>query len=343
MQRLMRTFLASVFLLCLGAAETSHAQAVKYGQAGMGFLKINASAKSAAMGGTYSGLQGSALNMFANPAGLAFVEGLDVASSVNNWLVDTKHYGAGAAYRAGNLGTFGAGIVWMDYGDFTRTIPYEGTDPELRNQGYIDQGTFSVNEYAVGVSYGRQITSQFYVGGQVRYARQNLGDVVITDPIQGENITAQNEVNNVILDFGTLYYTGFRDLRFGIALRNFSNQSDYYNQRFELPLTYDFGLAMNLLSITDPDYEDNTNALTMAVDAVHVRDYSMRLHTGLEYGFMDTFFLRGGYKFNYDEESFSAGAGLDTVFGGMGLQADYAYSAFGMFEPVHRFTVGLSL
>ena len=329
-------------MLCFSVSP-SWGQAVKYGQAGMGFLKINPSARLAAMGGTYANVEGNATDMFANAAGLSFVEGLQAAAGVTNWIVDSRHYSAGVAYQAGNLGTFGLSLVSMDYGEFKRTIPYEGNDPELRNRGYLSQGTFSVNEYALGLAYGRQITTQFYVGGQIRYASQDLGDVLITDPISGENITAENAINTVLLDFGTLYYTGFRDLRFGVALRNFSRQEDYFDQRFEMPLTFDFGMAMDVLSITDPDFEDNGSSLTLAVDALHVRDYSMRVHTGLEYGFMDTVFLRGGYKFNYDEESFSAGLGLNTEMGGLGFQADYAYTAFGIFEPVHRLTVGLGI
>lgn len=338
----------TLFLLFGGAREAS-AQLTKYGQAGMPFLKIEVGARSAAMASTQVGVTGSAEAMFSNPAGMAFVEGLDVVSSVNDWIADINHYGAGLAYRVGNIGTFGASIVWMDYGEFRRTAPaLPGDSRDLRNQGYIDQGTFSVSEYAVGISYARQIAGQFYVGGQLKYARQDLGSVEIFDQFTGENSTIGNNVSNVVFDFGTLYYTGFRDLRFGMSIRNFSNQSDYFDQRFELPLSLDFGIAMNVLSLWNApgtaEQSQSNNVLTLAVDYFNPRDNAERLHTGLEYGFMDTFFLRGGYKFNYDEQGLTAGLGINAALGDLGLRGDYAYSAFGgFFGAVHRVTVGFSL
>ena len=342
MYRMTRTLLAVCFagLLTLPAL----AQPVKYGQAGMTFLKLDVSARAAGMASAKAGITGDVAAMFANPAGLAFVDGVEALTSVTDWIVDTKHYGVGVAYGAGTLGTFGVNVVWMDYGELRRTIPYEGSDPEMRNQGYVDQGTFNVSEYAVGVSYARQITTKFYIGGNLRYAAQNLGSVMIFDDFDGTNVEVENELSNIVFDFGTLYYTGFKDLRLGAAFRNFSNQSDYLNQRFELPLSFEFGVAMDLLTLSPALAAPGRNTLTLAIDWTHPRDYSERLHMGLEYGFLDTVFLRGGYKFNYDEEGFAAGLGVNLGIGDAGLKADYAYSATGaLFDTVHRITLGVRM
>ena len=345
MRKVVYTMVIAGMLSLLGSVQSAMGQPTKYAQAGMTFLKIDVSARNAAMAGTQAGITGDIGSMFANPAGLAQVRGVGVMASVNNWLADINHYGAGAAYGSPSLGTFGVSVVTMDYGEIRRTVPALVTDPiSDRNQGYIDQGTFGVSEMAVGVAYARQITGQFYVGGHVRYARQDLGNVVIFNERTGENTNAENVASNIVLDIGTLYYPGFRDLRFGVSLRNFSNQSDYYDQRFELPLTFDFGAAMDLLSVTNPDYENNTSSLTLALDWLHPRDYSERLNAGLEYGFMDTVFLRSGYRFNSDVEGFTAGLGVDTELGDLGLQADYAYGATNnFFGAIHRVTLGLSL
>lgn len=333
------TLMAAALLLTVMA----EAQPVKYGQAGMPFLQINVGGRVAAMGGTQVGIIGDATAMFANPAGMAFVEGLDVQAGVTEWIADIGHYAGGGAMRLGNLGVFGVNFVWMDYGDFQWTEVYEGDDPDLRNDGYVNMGTFSVDEFALGVSYARQISSAFYVGGNIKYARQNMPNTEIIDLYnESETLTAENEINNIVFDFGTIYYTGFRDLRFGMSIRNFSNQSDYFDSRFELPLTFDFGLAMDLLQLAPSTTGESNSSLTLAIDWLHPRDYSERFHAGLEYGFMDSLFLRGGYKFNYDEESFSAGVGVKTGFSGYGLRADYAYSAFGeFFGQVHRVSLGI--
>ena len=313
------------------------AQPTKFAQAGMGFLKIDPGARISAMGGTQASVSATAFDAFANPAGLAFVEGLDVMASTTSWIADINHYGLAAAYNLGSAGTFGVNLVWMDYGDFRKTVPVDDL------AGFADLGTFQVNEFAIGISYARRISDQFVVGGNVRYAEQDLGEVTIFDEVQGLNRDVGNSVDNFILDFGTMYYTGFRDLRFGMSIRNFSNQSDYFDQRFELPLNFDFGVAMDILQLS-ANAPDNS-ALTLALDWQHPRDYSERLHAGLEYAFMDMFFVRTGYKFNYDEEGFTAGLGVDVNLAGAGaLRADYAYSDFGeFFGSVNRITVGFKL
>lgn len=337
-------------ILALGlltVPRTSSAQsddyAVKYAQAGMPFLTIDVGGRTAAMGGTQMAMIGDATAMFTNPAGLAMVEGVEAMTSVTNWIADIKHYGGGAAYSAGNLGTFGVNLVYMDYGEIRRTSPYQGFDPEQRRIGYIDEGTFTVTEYAVGLSYARQVATQFYVGANLKYAKQDLGTVDIIDPLRQTQTESENAVSNIVLDFGTLYYPGFRDLRFGVSIRNFSNQSDYFDQRFELPLTFDFGVAMNLFELDPDGLAQSDSKLTLALDAIHPRDYSERVHAGLEYSFQDVFFLRGGYKFNYDEESVTGGIGVDLGLEGVGVKADYGYSAFGIFSDVHRISLSLSL
>jgi len=312
----------------------------KYAQAGMTFLNIDPTARVAALGGTRASATGTEEDIFANPAAMAMMDGIGVTLSRTNWLVDIGITGAAAAFSAGNYGVFGVSLVNVDYGDIPRTIPYKGYDPDLRNQGYIQTGTFSPSDYAIGLSYARQIISQFYAGANVKWAYENLGDVPVIDELTGETVTAKNSVNNIVLDFGTLYYPGFKDLRFGVNFRNFSNQSDYYNQRFELPLTFDFGIAMDLMTLFT---DQSNNKLTLALDAVHPRDYSERVNMGLEYSLSDILFLRGGYKFNSSEQGLSAGLGVDYDLGGVGIKADYAYSAFGLFGAVHRFTIGFGL
>ena len=332
-------------LLCLGTASLAQAQATKFAQAGMGFLKIDPAADVAALGGTHIGTAGRATSMFSNPAALALLEGGDATIGVTDWIADISLYSVAAAYRIEDIGVFGINVVSMDYGTFRGTRPWQnGDDPGLRDQGYIELGDFEVTELAVGISYARQITGQFYVGGNIRYALQDLGSVDIIDAFTGNIVNTDNSINSIVFDFGTIYYPGFHDLRFGASVRNFASQSDYFDQRFELPLTLDFGIAMDVLNLFDAAPGPENSQLTLALDWVHPRDFSERLHLGLEYGFLDTVFLRGGYKFNYDEESFTGGLGVQLQRSGYGIRADYAYSAFGeFFGSVNRITLSILL
>ncbi len=329
-----------VALLPFLGLNVAQAQPIKYAQAGMPFLKIDVGGR-AALAGTQIGARGDAMSVFYNPALLAQADGIQVMSSITNWIADIKHYGMAASYNAGNLGTFAVSLIWMDYGELRRTVPYLGEDPTLRNIGYIDQGTFQVGEYAVGFAYARWISSQFAVGGHLKYAHQDLGSVVIYDEIRGENRTQKNALGNLAFDFGTLFYPGFKDFRFGLSLRNFAGQNDYYNQRFELPLTFCFGVAMDVMNFWTPEADRNMK-LTVAFDWVHPRDYSERQHVGIEYSLADMVFLRAGYKFNYDEEGLTAGAGFRKDLGPVGLNIDYTYTSFGIFDSVQRFSLGVA-
>ena len=56
---------------------------------------------------------------------------------------------------------------------------------------------------------------------------------------------------------------------------------------------------------------------------------------------MNKYFLRGGYKINYDEESLSFGGGLSTsVTNSSRLVIDYSWQDFGRLESTQRFSIG---
>jgi len=86
-----------------------------------------------------------------------------------------------------------------------------------------------------------------------------------------------------------------------------------------------------------------SQSLVLAIDAVHPRDYTERIHIGGEYWYMDMIALRAGYKYNYDEEGLSAGVGIKyAVEGGFGIKIDYSYSDLGVFDAVNRISIGAS-
>lgn len=149
--------------------------------------------------------------------------------------------------------------------------------------------------------------------------------------------TVSNEAGGFAFDFGTIYYPGFRSFRFGMSVRNFSPQLKYQEETFELPLTFRIGAAMDVLDLVGgiPN-----NSLLISVDALHPRSYTERIHVGGEYWFRDLLALRGGYKFNYDEEGLSLGFGLKYPIAGINLRVDYAYTDFGVFTNVNRITIG---
>jgi long-subunit fatty acid transport protein len=302
----------------------------KIAQTGLQFLKVDASARAAAMGGAYTMPGNDASAMFYNPAGMALMQNdFDIFVSRTEWIADISYNVAGVAKDLGIWGTFGVSFIVADYGG-----DLIGTRVATTEKGYEKTGTIDVGAYAVGLSYARSMTDKFSIGGQVKFAAQHLGSSILT--AGGDEI--ENKVSGFAFDFGTIFYPGFQSLQIGMSINNFSGEFKYEETGFQLPLTFKIGAAMDVLDLMG----EHGNPLLIAIDAIHPRDYTERIHIGGEYWYNNMIALRAGYKFNYDEEGFSAGIGFQQTIAGVALKLDYAYSDLGVFDAVSRFSFGIS-
>jgi hypothetical protein len=83
--------------------------------------------------------------------------------------------------------------------------------------------------------------------------------------------------------------------------------------------------------------------LTLSGEMKHPNDNDQQGSIGAEYGLGEKYFLRGGYKLNYEEEALSLGGGLVTSVGSdISLVVDYSWQDFGRLESTQRFSVGFS-
>jgi hypothetical protein len=319
----------------------------KLAQTGFQFLSVVSDARAAALAEAMTSLQIGSSALFFNPAGMAEMTGLlDVTFSHNQWIADITHntFSVALSPDAGNYGVFGFSVQSVDYGKFYGTR-VDKTTP----LGYEDTGTFELNAIALGVGYAKQLTDRFSIGGQVRWVQQDLGGSFVaanirpdpTDPT-GVNRLADtsrvgNELSPLIFDFGTQFRTGIKSLVFGMSVRNFSKEVKYAEEGFQAPLVFNLGISMNVM-----DLLPNTaleHSLHVSLDATHFRDHPEQIKVGLDYQFMKTFSLRGGYVANNDLDGFSFGAGVSRA----GFAFDYAYTPFDVFDKVQRMTARFSL
>lgn len=318
-------------LLSLLLMGTVHAQTIKkVGQTGLQFLTVDVSARAAAMGGAFLMAGQGAEAIAYNPAGMMELDQaqkVDLFATRVEWIADIAITSVGATVNFDNWGTFGISAIIGDYGTSV------GTRVSDNALGYDETGELDWGSYAIGLSYGRKLSDKFMIGGQAKIAHESLGSSTVDDE------SVDNAVTGVAFDFGTIFYPGFRSFRFGMSARNFSPQFKYEEDSFELPLTFRIGVAMDLLDLTGGS--ENSSFL-LAIDAIHPRDYTERLHIGGEYWYADLFALRAGYKTNYDEEGISLGAGIKYDVGGTKLKIDYSYTDLGVFSNVNRFTIGAS-
>jgi hypothetical protein len=247
------------------------------------------------------------------------------------WIADIKHDYASIAFSPweGDYGVLGIMVQSVNYGDLNMTVRSDNT------QGFLDLGTFSPSGTMIGIAYARALSELFAVGGDVKWVRQNLGSGVTALGV-GSYVSQADIASLFAFDFGITYKTGFKSLEFGMVARNFSKEARFVDEGFQLPLTFQFGLSMNLLDLTSLERDEHQFLLT--IDAEHPRDYPERIKVGGEYLFMNLLALRAGFVSLADEQKFSYGVGLSKFLGDVGLGVDYAYTPFGIFGNVHRFS-----
>lgn len=310
----------------------------KLAQTGMKFLSVGADARASAMGDAYTAVEGMASCWMYNPAGASRLANLATVSvGQTQWFADINHYVVCIAMSPSHAeyGVLGAFLQVVDYGAF------QGTARAENAKGYVDLGEFTPQAAAIGFAYARALSEKFSVGGDVKYVRQDLGPAATAIASGGGLVMDDNVTDVYAFDFGVEYRTGFKSLTLGMAVRNFSKEAQFKSEGFQLPLVFRIGVAMNVADLFD--LAPGIHAVLLSLDAEHPRDYPEQLRVGVEYGLMNTVFLRMGYVGPADEQSLSYGIGLQKGVGTIGVGFNYAYTPFGVLGNVHRFSFQFSL
>ncbi len=328
-------------IICILVALTICGSAIagefsKSGTAGAQFLKIGVGARYHGLGEASVATADDIYSMYWNPAGLTQILGSQLAFTYVNYLTDVNLNYVAYARRFENLGVLGvsATILSMDDQEITTVDQPDGT-------GF----SYSASSYALQLSFAREMTARFSFGGSVKYIGEKL---------------YREKASGVAFDFGTLLYTGYRSLRIGMNISNMGPEmkldgpdlevpydpdesnpnQDPFSSRlkvdpYDLPLTFRVGMAYDLQF-------GETSSLTLSAEAKHPNDNSQQGSFGAEYNWGDKYFLRTGYKLNYQEEGLGLGGGLRLrMSNSTDLALDYAWVNFGRFESVHRFSASL--
>jgi len=341
MNRQFLSLVAGVLVLALCRPIHANAQTTLTAQSAMKFLSIGVGARAAGMGYSFVTNTDDISTIFWNPAGIANLSGTRAFLDVNNWISDIKQFSFAATQNLGEYGVVGLSFTVMDYGDIYGTA-IELSAASSGSFEYIETGLVKVTNYAVGLTYSRAISSQFSVGGQVKYAYSGLGTNTVV--LAGGEETVDNTVSTPAFDVGTTFNTGFRDLTFSMSLRNFSREIRYprMTQGFYLPLVFALGFSIDAFKLIDPG--NTVHSVVVTVTGLHPMDYLEKAMIGAEYSFNHQWFLRAGYMFNYSIESLTLGLGARVPFADAEyIQFDYAYSVMQYFDGVHRLSLGVVL
>ncbi|MFQ5498462.1 MAG: PorV/PorQ family protein [Candidatus Zixiibacteriota bacterium] len=325
----------SILLLLLVGTASAHSS--KVGSAGAQFLKIGVGSQYQAMGDASVAVVNDVYATYWNPAGLVGIDNSEVSFTNVNWLLDVDLNYVAMAKQFDDVGVFGvsATILSLDDQEITTFEQQSGTGD-----------FFSASSWAIGLSFARQLTNMFSFGATVKY----VGERIYNEKAQG-----------FAFDFGTLLHTGYRSLRLGMSIQNMGPELEFsgtdlnvgYDSRsgqgnnpqvgaalnttpYDLPMSFRVGMAY--------DFEVGPQSiLTMSGELKHPNDNLQQGSLGGQLAFSERFFLRGGYKFNYEEEGLSLGGGLMTnVSRGTQLKVDYAWQDFGRLNSTQRFSIGFT-
>jgi len=326
-----------LLIAALIASGVWPAQAQKVGTTSMQFLKVMPTARGTAMGEAYSTLATGAEAVYWNPAGVAIARRMEFSLTYIDWIFDSRQGALSFATPLAEWGAIGVQVQYVDYGVF---------EEALANPARLTGREFRPFSYLVGLSYARNLTERFAAGVTVKFAHESLFDqgsvTVVTTQGLMEDVTTY--ANGVLFDFGLLYRTGFRSVTIAASVQNFGASLKYAKKSSPAPMLFRLGIGADLFGTNSLFGEIGSQRLGAAFDLFQPNDYTQQMHAGLEYEFAETFALRAGYKFNYDVEGFTVGAGLHQEIGGMGLSFDYSYGSLGVYlGQAHRITLGAGL
>jgi hypothetical protein len=304
------------------------------------FLGIPIGARPIGMGGTSVASSNDVSSIYFNPGAFSQANRTEVLVSITDWLVGSKLRWLGAMVNLDGTNAFAISVTQLNYGEEDVTTP---ENPEGTGERW------SAQDFAIAVSYSRNLTDRFSMGGSVKYITQSIWN---------------ESASTFAFDMGLLFVTGFHDMRLGMSISNFGgdmtmdgrdlkkvididpgnagsnklNLAKLTTDPWPIPLLFRVGLAMDVI-------KNESTTLTIECDALRPSDNEEVINVGVEIKFMNLVYLRGGYKslFQQDsEEGLTLGGGINisqTI--GMGMEVNYAYQQFGKFGNLNTFSVGV--
>ncbi len=110
---------------------------------------------------------------------------------------------------------------------------------------------------------------------------------------------------------------------------------------FPLPLVFRLGVENEIVGPNSAFVQNNTHSVKVTVDGVVPNDYTFTSHLGVEYGFREMAYIRGGMRMGHDTATFSGGVGIRLKTRPMTFHIDYAFVDYGILKLSHQVGLGL--
>jgi len=287
------------------------------------FLKIGVGGRAVSMGEAFVAVANDASALYWNPAGITQLEKKQVIFSHTNWPADVRHDFLGYVHPLGGASTIGLSFTALHTDDIEETTEFLP----------LGTGNFvSFGDIAIGLTFARKMTDRFSIGLTLKYVDENIAEL---------------HARNLFIDFGTFFWTGLGSTRFAVSVINFGRNMEPSGtltlrdgtkvtdfQDFSPPTVFRIGFAGEII---DTEF----NKITTSIQLNHLNDNAENFNLGVEYWWHSIVALRGGYRANVDEESFTFGAGLALPLNLVDLNMDISYTDFGRLGNASRLSASL--
>lgn len=317
-EKILAAAVAVTAVLCVPPAYGGDA-----GSSAASFLKFSPSPRGTGMGEAYTSISEDAYSAYWNPAGLASVEGPELAATYNDSMEDVTNQYLSVAYPLRYGSTLGFNMTRLSVAPF---------------QGYDAQGTkiskVESSDIAVGAAYGRVLLKDeierpvLNVGAGLKYISEKLDSV---------------SANTAALDLGAVYYirparywmnkAPAQEFRVAMAIKNVGPGLKFDKRSSPLPMAATLGGSWH-------SHPGGSASLILSLDETYANDESLYTAFGAEYVAFQLLSFRAGYRTGQEMGSgLRVGVGFRLSF----MDIDYSMSPYGELGAMHKLGVSMRL
>ena len=284
------------------------------------FLRVETGAKASSLAGAFDTYTDDPNAMFYNPASLSTITNNKISAGFGKYLLDMNFGTLAYAQKYKDIGWFGIGVKYFDYGSFDRAD----------ETGTPTGETFNANDLMVSVGYGNFIYERINYGLTVKYIYSGI---------------AEYKSSAIAMDFGMQYHMPESQLSLSFGVLNLGAQlSSYISTKEKLPLDIRVGVSKRLehtpvrLNVTFSKLNESREKLIQ-----HIKAFSI----GAEFIFSDYVSARLGYD-NESRQDMKLGTslGISGFSTGLGIRFadkyvfDYSLNSLGKVGSTHRVNLG---
>ena len=302
------------------------------------WLKLETNPRAVALGGAFVAAGEGVGAIPYNPAAAAFIRGQEGYVFRTNYIAGITHNVVSYGRKMSGSDFIGVHLFYMDSGpmDVTTLQFSDGTGESFR-----------VQSIAFRTTYGRRLTDRLKVGVSLNFILDEIYDV---------------QMKTMAFDIGSNFDTGIYGFILGMSITNFGPEVQYYGEglqrevpdtvdvdgylnkvteTFPLPLVFRLGVKNEIMGQNSPFIKSKIHSINIAVDGVVPNDYTPTGSIGMEYGYRQMGFIRGGLRLGHDTAKFSGGGGVRIKTRAMTFVIDYAFTDFSILKITHQVGLGL--